>query len=250
MSMASHCGYPAGYFDHLGADSDEDIEIERNDVRDLLRTAAGSEAGGSTSNVDSSRPPLDITLHILKQLLSECTATLSRANEQGHMCPEIAVHALSALAKPLNHLAKTSPQACDSSNREILLLALHGLEILGSLLVDVLNHPREHALILPLARTSNIAVASLSPMISAFCTDNYLQDRALYQRIATVLDVWIRASALSVSHIPELAAPSILDHSQYDIRGAMRSPGMFALMLRTNLCLLLISSIFLILTIH
>jgi hypothetical protein len=35
----------------------------------------------------------------------------------------------------------------------------------------------------------------------------------------------MQAAALSVVHIPELAVESTLDHSQFDIRGAFRSPG-------------------------
>ena len=38
MALATSCGYPANYFEDLSVDNDEELENERNDVRDVLRS--------------------------------------------------------------------------------------------------------------------------------------------------------------------------------------------------------------------
>jgi hypothetical protein len=43
--------------------------------------------------------------------------------------------------------------------------------------------------------------------------------------VMTVVDISIQAAATSLVRLPELAAPSSLRQTRYDIRGAMRRPG-------------------------
>ena len=40
LALASSCTYPPGYFSDLTLDNDEDLEIEQNDVRYVLRSIA------------------------------------------------------------------------------------------------------------------------------------------------------------------------------------------------------------------
>ncbi len=75
MNLASSCVYPASYFHNPCAPYDHEFEIERNDVRDLLRTVALSPS-------------------TLEDVLSVCLDALSSTDP-----PEPAYHTFSALAK-------------------------------------------------------------------------------------------------------------------------------------------------------
>lgn len=95
MALASSCSYPDGYFNNLGRSADEDLENERNDVRDIFRSTTNLEHSCHSSSTYS--------LQILERLVSAC---LHAVQMQGgsELPPESAVHCLSALAKPLNVL--------------------------------------------------------------------------------------------------------------------------------------------------
>lgn len=273
MSLASSCGYPNNYFDNLAAISDEDLEIYRNvsrhrrlavqynviprvhitnkvnfdyyqqDIRDLLRTVTCPllEDGGnksSTSSADHGCPGNSlVTERILHKMLSACAETI----QTQALPPETAVHALSALAKPLNSLAKslattrTTISNVDSTSEiatattsplalETLALALKCVMWTGNSIVKAFQQQQHLATpmqaLLPLSRTLNMAVASLAPMFSALCSIDELREA-----VSHVLTVSIQVAILSLRHLPELAAQSIKDNTQYDIRGTMRGPG-------------------------
>jgi hypothetical protein len=74
--------------------------------------------------------------------------------------------------------------------------------------------------LLPLSRIVNIATATLSPMVAIL-----LSLPESRNRVVDLIDSSVRASAISVRRLPELAAESMLDSSMYDIRGTMRGPG-------------------------
>lgn len=226
MSLATSCGYPNNYFANLGERSDEDIEIERNDVRDILRTVAGSGEGGSTSDVVSEHGPLSVTNRVLSIILRSCGEAVASTN-----CPETAVHAFSSLAKPLNFLAKYSCQSGenDAETKHILDLALTLLCEVCQLVVQAFKDGTPVIELLPRARIVDITIASLCPMIAARCQLARSQPDFAKSRdgenVAKFLNLALEASILSIENLPELAAESQLRKAQYDIRGTMRSPG-------------------------
>jgi hypothetical protein len=197
------------------------LEVERNDVRELLRAVAGSGEGGSTSDVRSTEHgPLGVTTRILSRILQSCNEAIVTASDRGELFPESAVHALSSLAKPLNFFAKYAAQS--GSNEEIegiLNLATGLLCQLCKLTVDAFHRGVPGRQLLPLSRIVDIAISSLSPMLSAICQRPHgLDTRSLH--------VILEAAILSIEHIPELAAESTLRGTQYgDVRGTMRGPG-------------------------
>ena len=74
--------------------------------------------------------------------------------------------------------------------------------------------------ILPLSRLYNLAIASLSPMLSTLA-----QLPTMESEVKTILRIGIEVAATSMMKLPELTGPSTFRSSRFDIRGAMRSPG-------------------------
>jgi hypothetical protein len=104
MRLAARCGYPVGYFHNLDMDSDEDLEIERNDVRDLLRGLVGAPAlAHSSSGTQSGNqsPTHDIrnllSLKLLVRLLVECEQGLLATHDSRVVFEEVVAHAFSSL---------------------------------------------------------------------------------------------------------------------------------------------------------
>jgi len=220
MSLATSCPYPEGYFNEMGAESDEDLEVERNEVRELIRVIASSERGGSTAVADVSRVPFDATVQILGRILHSCLEAIQKSEEGSCLFPETAVHCFSALAKPLNQLSKCFAQSGQpNSALNILKVALEIFKASLHSVIDGFSSTPPHQLF-PLSRVVELAIASLAPMLSNMCGIPVFHDD-----IACVLQLCLNASAASISKFPELATQSILDDNLYDIRWAMRSPG-------------------------
>lgn len=97
MGLAAFCAYPARYFDDLRANSDEELEVERNDVRDLLRAVTGSGETGSTSDSKSDEAPMRVALQVLFHLLQACEKSVASAYESQQLFEESVVHAFSSL---------------------------------------------------------------------------------------------------------------------------------------------------------
>jgi glycine cleavage system regulatory protein len=70
------------------------------------------------------------------------------------------------------------------------------------------------------SRIANIATASLAPLIAALLSSDSSRERT-----RSLIEASVRAAAISIDRIPELASESILETSMYDIRGTMRGPG-------------------------
>ena len=214
--MAASCAYPKNYFDELGSLSDEDLEIERNDVRDVLRSVTGSGEGGSTSAAVSTHGPLGLTSRILSRVLDSCNTVIMAANTTGDFSIETAVHAFSSLAKPLNFIAKCSVQS--SGNEEagrILDVATSLLGHICKLSIEAFHQNLHVKQVLPISRITEIAIASLAPMLSA-----------IYQKGSQhpgLLSLIIEASVLSLERLPEVYASSTRQ-TLYDVRGSMRGP--------------------------
>ena len=224
-SLAEWCSYPVGYFKDMGAPSDEELEFERNDIRDLLRSIASSEDGGSTSSVSLSRRPHATALSILGDLLKTCSNTLHESARRGEPMSEPVVHTLSALAKPLNHLAKFYAIEHDDSASFLLYGAIELLTLINDSVLDMFSSDNvNEATVLTISRTANIAVASFSPMLASLnqCGRHCEAQQAVLNRAIAVA---VKAATLSIERIPELLAPSQVHELSHGIRGAMRGPG-------------------------
>ena len=220
MSLATACRYPEDYFRNMGAESDEDLEIERNDVREVLRAVAVSERGGSTAFADVSRIPFDVTVQILSRILHACLDAVQTAHGNNQLFPETAIHCFSALAKPLNQLSKCYAKAGQPDGAvDILKVALQIFNTSLQSVIDAFSSVPAHETF-PLSRVVNLAIASLAPMLSNLCNVS-----GFTEEVDHVLRLCLSSSATSIARIPELATPSVLGHNMYDIRGAMRSPG-------------------------
>ena len=217
MRLATSCGYPSDYFDRLDHDNDEEMEVERNDVRDLIRAVCGCEDTGNSV-------PMDVSMRILDQIVQSCAEACDVSSV---LPPETAVHALSALAKPLNILSGAYGRGyrCERIS-EILAMPIHALKsIHRSTIVAFETMP--YRKLFPVSRLANLATASYAPALSAMCKLETFSasDRALSKAAREMVAVAVHSAALSIMHIPELIGQSTLDHTQYDIRGAMRGPG-------------------------
>jgi hypothetical protein len=221
MSLATKCGYPENYFFDFGANNDEDLEQERNDVRDVLRTVGGC-IGPDGSSRDADSNTVRVTSLILLRILQVCADSIQAAANTSNLFAESAAHAFSSLAKPVNQLAQSFVQSQLpplQESRTILNLTLGILASMSQQLVDAFPHAAVSELF-PISRLSNLAVSSFAPMLSALVSHSEFE-----QRVLSVVNLSIKSSAMSIVTLPELSAPSTLRSTRYDIRGAMRSPG-------------------------
>jgi len=67
LSLSASCAYPLHYFDNLSENNDEDLEIERNDVRDVCRSVCSLDSGNYGS--DESKSP---SVMILNRICTVC----------------------------------------------------------------------------------------------------------------------------------------------------------------------------------
>ena len=225
LALATSCGYPAGYFDDLSQDNDEILEIERNDVRDVIRSVSSLESGNFGSNEHKSPSIL-----ILERIMAACYNSIHVSDTYGPLPPETAVHTLSALAKPLNKMAKRYAE--QSSATECTLMTM-SLEALGSVCERV-NSAFDFlplSKILPVSRLALMGMASLSPLFSTLAEISLRQyaiddaGKQLMVAFEKTLRLSLQCSILSAANIPELIAESTLLSTRYDIKGAMRGPG-------------------------
>jgi hypothetical protein len=219
MSLAAQCGYPPNYFHgaNMAVNSDEDLEIERNDVREVVRVVAGAT---SSDGRPTTEPALRVASRVLLRLLQACAEAAENLPNGRQLIPETAAHAFSALAKPLIFLAQGWSRTAPSEDaRSIFRVALHIMAAVGQQLVDAFP-TLSVSDIFPVSRLFNLAVASLSPMLAALIVNPEFEKDVLH-----AIHVSIKSAALSIAQVPELAAPSTLLNSRHDIRGAMRTPG-------------------------
>lgn len=214
MKLATSCGYPHHYFEHMVLDSDEELEVERNDIRDVLRAITGGED-------KYSGPPSNASLQVLHRIVQACTKSILEESDSAGLPHETAVHALTALAKPLNCLGEAFArnELRNPERIEILDTTLKTLSYVGEKLVNRLP-TISVAEVFALSRLFNLGFSSLCPALLSIC-----QKRHLPSTLNLCLQNAMHAAFLSVIHIPELSAESTLEHSPYDIRGAFRSPG-------------------------
>ncbi|KAL7545932.1 hypothetical protein ACHAWF_009281 [Thalassiosira exigua] len=241
LALASSCGYPHGYFDRLSENSDEELEVERNDIRDVARSVCSLDSGNTGSHGQKSPSIL-----VLEHIVRACHDAMQGC---AHLPPETAVHLLSALAKPLNKLGRLYQQSKIGCECEIMIMsvcmnALWGVcDQLNTALFD--SHPMSRTekcqfrqerpalqeLNLPLSRLALMGASSLSPMFSSL-SEVVLNRQAttdaeheMFMNLRKALLFSLRHSILSTAQIPELVAESTLQSTRYDIKGAMRGPG-------------------------
>jgi hypothetical protein len=222
LSLSASCAYPLHYFDNLSENNDEDLEIERNDVRDVCRSVCSLDSGNYGS--DESKSP---SIMILNRIVHACHSAITDT-DLTVLPSEAVVHALSALAKPLNFLGEKCAKQLDEEGCTILLKALDAFgdvfQRLNSLIEQL-----PHSKTLPLSRLALIGFASLAPLLNSVAQmalrSTTATERHLIDIFEKTLCAGIKHSILSTTQIPELVAESTLESTRYDIKGAMRGPG-------------------------
>lgn len=216
LSLAASCAYPIHYFDNLSVNSDEDLEIERNDVRDVCRSVCSLDAGNFGQSP---------SISILNRIVDTCHSAI-KSTEPTRLPSEAVVHALSSLAKPLNKLACASQSDDDACS--IMFKALDSFAYVFERLNTMIEHI-PHSKTLPLSRLALIGFASLAPLLSSIAQMSLrpttATERHLIDIFESALSAGMTHSILSTAHIPELIAESTLSTTRYDIRGTMRGPG-------------------------
>jgi len=224
INLALRCGYPSGFFDDLGQDNDEELESERNDVRDILRTISAIPSRTNAYNGTVPDSLTFVTSSLLLRLMQACAQPIREAAATNSLFSEPALHAFSALAKPINSAASTYANQIQMNMSEtnivsILNLALEIVMNAGRCLLVAFPVVSMNE-ILPLSRLYDLAIASLAPAFSTLC-----QIEMMKRDVETTIVVAIEAAATSLMRLPELTGPSTLRQTRFDIRGAMRSPG-------------------------
>lgn len=215
MGLARLCGYPPGYFSDMTAQNDDELENERTEVRDLLRTCCGVPTQENYTSQGSFGWVSEVLLRLLQACAEPFHVTVD-LNEAGF--PETVIHTFSALSRPLIMIARAYVELSPGQGEDILKLSLNILRSSGHRLIEAF--PRiSLSECLPLSRLYNLAVGSLSPVLSILLNSN-LRDEAV-----AAIAIGVEAAMLSLVYVPELIGPSSLRSSRFDIRGAMRTPG-------------------------
>ena len=222
LNLALQCGYPGGFFDDMSLENDDDLENERNDVRDVLRTI--SHISTTVNNGAASASLSFASSSILLRLLQACAQPIQEAITSNTLFSEPALHAFSALAKPINSAAilfakNFDPNIYQDNIVAILKLSLEIVSNAGKCLLQAFQVASINE-VLPVTRLYDLAIASLAPMFSTLC-----QVESMKHEVEATMRIGIDVAASSLMKIPELTGPSTLRQTRFDIRGAMRSPG-------------------------
>jgi len=222
LSLSASCAYPLNYFDNLYENNDEDLEIERNDVRDVCRSVCSLDSGNYGS--DESKSP---SIMILNRIVSACHSAVT-GTDPAVLPSEAVVHALSSLAKPLNKLGNKCLEQPDEEGCTILFKALDSFGFVFQILNSLIER-LPHSKTLPLSRLVLIGFASLAPLLSSVANmalrSTTETERHLIEIFEKTLYAGIQQAILATAQIPELVAESTLELTRYDIKGAMRGPG-------------------------
>ena len=220
LQLAQQCAYPSSYFDDMTEESDEEVEIERNDVRDILRSICDIENPGCKPSI--------ISLLILENILGVCFDRLITTPVEK---TETIVHILSSLAKPVNWIATyLLPTGITSSFKTLNLTIASLHKVFGGLLA-FFSSSLPHHLVFPVNRLASLAMASFSPTFHGIgiylnkrTTDN--NSFVLYYEM---LGLSVSLAAISLHKVPELFGDNcqaIISH--LNIKGSMRAPGSYS----------------------
>ena len=243
IRLVEGCAYPPKYFADLSLDGDEELEIERNDVRALIRSICSLDEYQPTMGDGSGESDIiPVSMILLERILrlvgGSIGGTSSGSGCASDLPSEPVVHVFSSLAKPLIrvaqlYLSNATPLQPSFSimARDLLLLAIRSLsssckDTLKVFASVALNAPLPPEIV-PVSRLVCLATASYEPMIS--CIVDAVNGGKIGQEFLLPLQDCISSctivSLVSLERIPELTHPSSLGFTIYDIRGAMRGPG-------------------------
>ncbi len=215
--LSTKCAYPEGYFNDLAMSNDEDLEIERNDIRDLIRVVCSLEGNKNMSPVPLSN---------LECILQYCAKGVSMSNSI--LPPEAVVHVLSSPAKALSQLTKTLQNQNDS-NRAIAERIIHAaFDCLGLTCAKLLQAFAKSLPLmdtLPVSRLACLALASFASTFNSMMKSLHNLSNDLSLKLQKTIGLGVLSIAASIKNIPELIAESSLNSTRFDIRGAMRGPG-------------------------
>ena len=189
-----------------------------------MRSVSNFDAGNF--GADNTKSP---SLLILEHFIDSIHAIIQEASHHTTLPQESAVHALSALAKPLNKIGKKYIEQLSINECIVILRTLQSYTGLFQLLNSSLQSlPTSQ--ILPVSRLALMGLASLSPMFSYLVEIPVQQvttdlQRQLFHGLENSLKLGIQHALMASAKIPELAAESTLQSTRYDIRGTMRGPG-------------------------
>ena len=215
--LSDKCRYPENYFSNLSTNNDEDLEVERNDVRDLLRSVCTLELTASQGS--------RVSLMILDRIVEHCVKAVSDQSGHSNLPPETIIHAISAPAKSLQILARalTQPGEIDQHLAEAIIHnSLDCLSIYCEKLLNGFSQSLPMSETIPISRLICLTVASFAPF---FATMIESDQSALLEKTHRVIGLAVLAIASSITNLPELIVASTLVNTRYDIRGAMRAPG-------------------------
>jgi hypothetical protein len=224
LRLASLCGYPNDYWVDPGQASDVDLELERTQVREIIRAVASVDESQIKNKSGSMRLP-DWTIHVLGLLLTHCNEAFTQAKVQGQLPPETAIHLFSSLAKPVCNLTLywSVSEEMSRDHARVIELYLEAQSTVTRLVVDALNRGSYSAQLMASCRTALIGSASSCPAMAYLLHPSNGQSN-LVQAVENLLLMSINLAALSIIHIPELLAHSD-QRNEYSIRGSMRPPG-------------------------
>ena len=181
----------------------------------------------SVSNFESGNFSQSSSLLILDYFINSIHASIHEAAAHNLLPQESVVHALSALAKPLNKLGKKYGEQPQQNESIIMTRSLQSYcSVFRGL--NSSFHSLSISQILPVSRLALMGLASLAPMLSSLVSANAVTSgdhEELMHALNNTLKVGLEHSILATSKIPELAAESTLKTTRYDIRGTMRGPG-------------------------
>lgn len=222
IALAEQCAYPMDYFRDLREDNDEDLEIERNDVRDIVR---------ALTMVDKNlqQVPL-LILDFILQYCHEMIMSPTKQTDGEHILPpEPVVHILSSPAKSLQCLAEALPSLNGSVYMDtvysIIQKALSCVSQTCEAVILAFSHGIPLHVLFPISRLTCICLASFSPFFSTVQSNAGNINNHEQQILERILGQFMSVAIESIKNLPELMDCSSLGDTAYDIRGAMRSPG-------------------------
>jgi hypothetical protein len=217
LQLARQCAYPSNYFINMTEESDEELEIERNDVRDVFRSICNIENTGGK--------PIIISLLILEKVLNLCH---ERLDDTAIENAEPIIHILSSLAKPVNWIAINLLPSDNALAQTSLTLTIHCLHKVFVGLLGIFSSSLSTPTVFPSIRLASLAIASFSPSfhgIGMFLSKEVENDE--YRLFYEMLGLSVSFAIVSLQRVPELFgdnSQALISH--LNIKGAMRAPGM------------------------
>jgi len=218
LTLSEKCDYPNTYFDRMELNNIEELEIERNDVRDIIRAICSFDFGVEEFS-RFSVTCLERTIHFCHQGITDRPSLLPS---------ETLVHVLSSPAKSIHGIALGLVSGSFRDNilgESIISKALDALYQSCVSLHEAFQDSYPLAHTLPISRLVTIIIASFSPIFACIVENKASFSNELFIQLEQTIGIGLQIICESLVRVPELVSASTLDDTSYDIRGAMRSPG-------------------------